>query len=255
MSEPKNMPESEFVSDSENEVTIEGEIESTVNIYLAKGAIEENAKLYGPIYKRLASEYALDFESRMLKEKPPENIQGLEEVTKYIIENLNRYPRGHCALIYAISKTESKLQGHAGSSGSRRAAFSAMKSMLEAVGLLNSLIGTTEDIIEACRAFKAKVGDAFAAKGMQVKKAEQLQRIRYIRGKGKNEAEIIYTNCPYKDTCRALQDERVTRIVGGSVCINLILGNSITEIITKKRFDYMLEEFDKPDCKGRIFET
>jgi hypothetical protein len=255
MSESKIMPKSENVSDSENEVTIEGELESTVNIFLAKGAIEENAKLYGPIYKRIASDYALDFEARMLKENLPENIQGLEAVTNYIIANLNRYPRGHCSLIYAISKSENKLQGHAGSSGSRRAAFSAMKNMLEAVGLLNSLIGTTEDIVEAAKAFKAKVGDTFAAKGMQVKKAEQAQRIHYIRGEGKNQAIIIYSNCPYKDTCRALLNEGISRMVGGVPCINLILGNAITEIITKKRFDYALDEFDKPDCKGKIFEA
>jgi hypothetical protein len=249
------MSKSENSSESENEVTIEGELESTVYIYLAKGAIEENAKLYGPIYKRLASEYALDFESRMLKEKLPENIQGLEAVTNYIIANLNRYPRGYCALIYAISKTESKLQGHAGSSGSRRAAFSAMKNILESVGLLNSLIGTTEDIMESAKAFKAKAENSFTTKDMQIKKSEHMQRLRYIRGKRKNEAIIVYSNCLYKDTCRALSDEGISRMLGGAVCINLILGNAITEIITKKRFDYALDEFDKPDCKGRIFEV
>ncbi|MEM3586739.1 MAG: hypothetical protein QXO71_05380 [Candidatus Jordarchaeaceae archaeon] len=254
MSESKNMPNSESL-ESENEVIIEGELESTVNIYLAKAAIEENAKLYGPLYKRLAVKHALNFESRMLNEKPPENIQELDAVVNYILANLNRYPRGHCALIYAISKTESELQGHAGTSGSRRAAFSAMKNMLESVGMLNNLIGITEDIIEACKLFKAKMSGVFEARGMQVKKTEGIQKVRYVRGGGKNEAIITYTNCPYKDTCRALLQEGVSRIVGGSVCINLILGNAITEIITRKRFDYALEEFDKPDCKGRIFEV
>jgi hypothetical protein len=253
MSEPRNAPNSEFL-DTENEVTLVGELEGKLAVFLGKAAIEENAKLYGPLYKRLAAKYALDFESRMLNEKPPENIQDLEGVTNYILANLDRYPRGHCALTYAISKTESTLQGYGGTSGSRRAAASAMKKLFEAVGLLNSLIGTTEDIIEAARRFKAIASNAFANTGMQIKQSEQVQRIRYTRGKGKNEAVITYSNCPYKDTCRALLNEGVSRIVGGSVCINLILAYAITEIITKKRFDYALDEFDKPDCKGRLFE-
>lgn len=255
MSKSENLTNSENVSNSENECIIEGELDSVISIYLGKGAIEENAKLYGPIYTRMTSEYALQFESRMLNENSPENISGLEAVTNYIIANQNRYPRGHCAIIYGIAKAESKLQGHAGSSGSRRAAYSAIKNMLEKAGLLKDLVGTTENVMEGAKAFAAKAGGAFAAKGMSISKEGQVQRIHYIKGEGKNQAIILYSNCSYKDTCRALMKEGISRMVGGLQCENLILGNACTEIITKKHFDYTLDEFDKPDCRGRIFEV
>jgi hypothetical protein len=243
------------MSKSENEYTIEGEFESPVAVYLTKAAVEGTEKLYGPIYDKMASKYALEFESRMLKEKTPENIQGLEAVTNYIIANLNRYPRGYCPLVYGISKAESELQGFAGSSGSKIAAYSAVKNMLENTGLLNSLIGTTEDIFEASKAFGVKVVDELAAKGSIIIKGKQVQRMHHIRVEGKNQEIVILSNCQYKDTCRALVDEGISRIIGGLNCINLSLGRVVIEIITRKRFDYILEEFDEPDCRGRIFEV
>ncbi|WXG41835.1 MAG: hypothetical protein WED07_13900 [Candidatus Freyarchaeum deiterrae] len=255
MSKSENLSNSENAPNSENECIIDGELEDQINILISKASIEENVKLYGPIYNRMVSEYALEFESRMLKEKPPEDIRGLEAVIKYLIANENRYPRGNCALIYGIAKTESKLQGHAGSSGSRRAAYTATKSMLEKGGLLKDLVGTTENVLEAAKAFAAKAGAAFASRGLSVSKAEKVQRIHYFGVEGKNQVSILYSDCPYKDTCRALLNEGISRLIGGLQCVNLILANACTEIITKKRFDYVLDEFDKPDCRGRIFEA
>lgn len=243
------------MSKSENEYIIEGEYESPIAVYISKVAVEATEKLYGPIYNKMVSKYALEFESRMLKENPPENIQGLEEVTNYIIANLDRYSKGYCALIYGISKAESELQGFVGSSGSKIAAYNAVKKMFEKTGLLNSLIGTTEDIFEASRAFGVKVIDVLAAEGSIIMKGEQVQRMHHIRVEGKNQEIVILSNCQYKDTCRALVDEGISRIIGGLNCLNLSLGRIVLEIITRKTFDYVLDEFDEPDCKGRIFEV
>lgn len=242
------------MSKSENEYTIEGEFESPAAIYILKIAIEKTGKLYGPVYNKMVSKYALEFESRMLNEKPPENIQGLEEVTKYIMANLDRYPRGYCALVYGITKTESQLQGFAGSSGSKIAAYNSVKNMLESTGLLNSLIGTTEDIFEASKAYGVKVVDVLAAKGSMIIKGEHVQRMHHIRVEGENKELVILSNCQYKDTCRALVDEGISRMIGGLNCITLSLGRIVIEIITRKQFDYVLDEFDDPDCRGRIFE-
>ncbi|WXG42051.1 MAG: hypothetical protein WED07_15030 [Candidatus Freyarchaeum deiterrae] len=255
MSKPENLPKSESMINSKNECIIEGELESLAYIYLTKGSILETAKIYGPIYTRMVSEHALEFESRMLKEEPPENVRGLEEVTNYIVANLNRYPRGHCSLVYGIGKAESKLQGYAGSSGSRRAAYGGIRNMLEAAGLLNSLIGATEDVLEANKAYDAKLKDAVAAKALSTIKAGQVQRVRYIRVEGKNEVNAVVSNCVYKETCLAFVDEGISRMVGGLQCIILMLGNAVTEIITRKHFDYALDQFDEPDCRGRIWEV
>jgi len=195
-------------------------------------------KLYGPIYTRLALKYALEFEAEKLKEKPPKNIQELEEVANYIIANLDRYPNGHCSLHYGLLKAEVKLQGGA---GTRKEAHDAMKNVLKTSGFLKGLIGTTENAYEAI-------------KMLPIREIKQVTRHHYIRVEGKNEVIVVISDCPYKDMCWALVDEGVSRMVGGLHCTLLALGNAAAEIITGKHFDYVLEEFDEPDCRGRIFE-
>jgi hypothetical protein len=243
------------MSKPENEWTIEGEFDSIFSVYLAKVAFEAVAKIYGPIYIQMVSKHALEFEVRMLKEKPHENVQGPDAVTKYILENLNRYSRGYCSLLYAIGKSESELQGSAGTSGSRIAAYNAVKNVLESTGLLSSYIGTTEDALEASKLFGVKVVDALAAKGLIIRKGDNVQRMHHIRVEGKNEEIVILSNCQFKDTCRAYVDEGISRLIGGLQCINLMLGTVVVGIITRKPFDYILEEFDTPDCRGRIVEV
>jgi hypothetical protein len=220
---------------------VESEPDSQTIVLVAKTAVEETAKLYGPIFTRMVSEYALQFEAEKLKESPPESIQGLEAVTNYILANLNRYNRGYDSLIYGIAKAESKLQGSTGA-GAKRAAYSAMKSILESSGLLNNIIGTT--------------GDVYGA----IYKAEELNKeiktavsAHYIRGEN-NQVTIVVPNCAYKDACEALLNEGISRVVGGSECIYLIVTNAEAEIVTKKHLDYKIDEFGKLECKGRIFE-
>jgi hypothetical protein len=228
-------------TNSKNEFIVECEPDSQIFVLVAKTAVEETAKIYGPIFTRMVSEYALKFEADKLKESPPENVQGLEAVTNYILANLNRYPKGYNSLIYGIAKAESKLQGSTGA-GAKRAAYIATKAAMEGSGLLNSLIGTTEDMFEA------------------IHKAEELNKAiktavsgRYIRGEN-NRIIVVVPNCIFKDACNALVKERISRIVGGTECIFLITTNAEGEIVTKKHLDYRLEEFGEPNCKGIIFE-
>nr|MDO8083092.1 hypothetical protein [Candidatus Freyarchaeota archaeon] len=230
------------MSNSENEIIVESEPDSQTFVLFAINAIEETAKLYGPIFTRMVSEYALKFEAEKLKEKPPENIQGLEQVTNYIITNLKRYPRGYCSLIYGVGKAEARLQGSTGA-GAKRSAFHAMKSILENSGLLNSATGTTKDLFEAL--------DKYEEISKAVKTAFPLH---LIRGEN-NQVTMVVPNCPFKDSCKAVMNEGISRLVGGSECTVLITHNAVAEIVTKKQFDYRLDEFDKPQCRGRIFEV
>jgi hypothetical protein len=220
---------------------VECEPDSQTYTLVGKTAVEETAKLYGPIFTRMVSEYALQFEAEKLKEKPPENIQGLEAVTNYIITNLGRYPRGYNSLIYGIGKADSKLQGSTGV-GAKRAAYIAVKSVLESSGLLNGLVGITEDVFEAiCKAEELN------------KEIKTAVSAHYIRGEN-NQVIIVVPNCAYKDACEAFVKEGISRLVGGSECIYLIVTNAEAEIVTKKRLDYKIDEFGKLECRGRIFE-
>jgi len=71
------------LSNIKNEFSVEGELDSRTIVFVAKTAVEETAKLYGQIFARMVSEYALQFEAKKLGEKPPENISGLGAVTDY----------------------------------------------------------------------------------------------------------------------------------------------------------------------------
>ncbi|WXG39805.1 MAG: hypothetical protein WED07_03100 [Candidatus Freyarchaeum deiterrae] len=218
------------------------------NILLTiKIAAEETAKLFGPIFIRMMTEFALKFEAEKLKEKQPENIQGLEEVINYIIANLDRYPLGYNAFCYGVIRADSELQGASGS-GSRRAAYGGMKTVLESSGLLNSLIGATEDIFEA---------DYKAQKTLEpvvFKAVKTAFPPRHIRGEN-NQAIIIVPNCMYKDACDALLNEGILRRVGGVECIYLSITIFGPEIITKKHLDYKLDECGESECRGKIFEV
>ncbi|MEM3586740.1 MAG: hypothetical protein QXO71_05385 [Candidatus Jordarchaeaceae archaeon] len=223
----------------EKECVIEGEFDRKVAIGFAKAAIEEVARIYGPIFTRMVIDYARTFLEDKLKEKISEDIRGLDELINYILKNLNRYPEGQCALIYGLRKTVNRLEG---GGDNRRAAYGAMKKLFESAGMLKNVIGTTENAYEAL-------------KMLPVKEMRQVTRYHYIRGEGKNEVTAIYSNCPYKDTCKAIMSEGIQRIIGGLQCIFLNCGLATVEIVTGKHFDYVLEEFDTPDCKGRIFEV
>jgi hypothetical protein len=189
----------------------------------------------------MVSEYALQFEAEKLKEKPPENIQGLEQVTNYILANLGRYPRGYCALMYGMGKADSKFWGSTGA-GARRAAYSAMRSMFVSSGLLNGMIGATRDPLEAI--YKNEKMNT------EVKTASPA---RYIRGEN-NQVNVIVPKCIYMDACTAFEKEGISRLIGGSECIFIIVTAVGAEIVTEKHLDYKLDKFDKSECIGRIFE-
>jgi hypothetical protein len=199
----------EFIkSDYKNEFLMDCKPDSKNVLLAAKTAAEETAKLFGPIFIRMLTAYALKFEAEKLKEKQPENVQGLEEVINYIIANLDRYPLGYNAFCYGVVRADSELQGFSGS-GTRRGAFSGMKTVLESSGLLDSLIGTTEDIFEA---------DYKAQKTLEpvVFKASKTDfPPRHIRGEN-NQVIIVVPNCMYKDACDALLNEGISRRVGGT---------------------------------------
>ncbi|MEM3586700.1 MAG: hypothetical protein QXO71_05185, partial [Candidatus Jordarchaeaceae archaeon] len=229
------------LSVKENEIFMNCEPDAQITVLFAKSAVKEMEKIYGPLFTRMVAEYALEFEAKKLKEEPPPKIQGLDQVTNYIIANLDRYPRGYCALFYGIAKTEKNLEGSLGS-GSRRAVYNAMKAIIESSGVFNSIIGSTEDLFEA------------AAKASELMKANNIGiSVRWIRSE--NALVMVVPDCPYKDACREYVNEGISRMVGGLECTTLNSQSVISEVITKKRFDFKLDEFDKPECRGRVFEV
>ncbi|MEM2146769.1 MAG: hypothetical protein QW279_15505 [Candidatus Jordarchaeaceae archaeon] len=195
-------------------------------------------KIYGPVYNKLALKYSLEFEAGKLKEEPPKNMHELEDVANYIIANLDRYPNGHCPLHYGTLKADVKLQGGI---GLRKVTKEVMKNLLESSGLLKSLVGATESAYEAI-------------KMLPLREMKLVKRLHCIRSEGKNEVTGTVSDCPFKDSCRALVEEGMSRMIGGLHCTMLIFGTVALEIITGKNFDFALDEIEEPHCRGRIFE-
>lgn len=222
------------------EFTVDVETDKQALTFLVKYAADETSKIYGPIFNRMAAEHAVRFEAEKLGEKPPENITTLDEATDYIMRNLNKYPRGYNSLMYAIGKVEAKLQGATGAAA-KRTAFSAMKSIIKNSGILNDLEGKISDPFEAI--YKVQELEKHTKTTVPAKYKKQ-----------GNQVIAEYPDCPFKEVCRKFNEEGVLRTVGGMECINLITLNAQAEIITQKRLDYKLEEFDKPHCKGKIYE-
>ncbi|MEM3586738.1 MAG: hypothetical protein QXO71_05375 [Candidatus Jordarchaeaceae archaeon] len=196
----------------------------------------EHEKLYGLVYTRMALKYILEFEAKKLREEPPQNIQGLEEVVNYIIANLDRYPNGHCALHYGTLKAEFSLQGGI---GVRKLTREIMKNLLETSGFLKSLVGTTESAYEA-------------VKMLPLREMKLIKRLHCVRAEGKNEVIGTISDCPFKDSCRALVEKGMSRRIGGLHCTMLTFGTVAVEIITGKNF--APDKIEEPHCIGRVFE-
>ena len=227
---------------NECEIVVDSEPNAQIILASAKGAVEETSKIYGPIFSRMVWEHALEFEVETLKEKPPESIEGLDGVIDYIVANLEKYPRGYCSLIYGIGKAESKLEG-AMASGAKRAAYTAMKSLIATSGLLDNVIGSTDDLFEALKTF------------VEIEKAMQTASPLHLVREDSERVSMAVPECPYKDACRALASEGISRMFGGSECMMLIGLTAAAEIITEKTYDYKLDKFDNPDCTGKIYSV
>jgi len=198
--------------------------------------------LFGPAFTRMISKYALDFEYKKTGEKPPENIENIDEAVKYITECKDKYPRSYNCLIYGIAKTEKMFEGST-ASGAKNLAYNAIKKIIEDSGLLNQVKGKIANIYKALIRY-IEIADAV--------KATTPQRI--VKESEKVVFQEIGENCPWKDACKAMDKEGITRMMGGQECVVLIANSAALSLVSGKQIDYKLDKFDQPNCEGRIFE-
>lgn len=204
-------------------------------------AIKVIDSLFGPAFTRIISRYALEFESEKTGEKPPENIPNIDEVVNYITECREKYPRFYNCLIYGIAKAEKMFEGST-ASGAKNLAYNAIRKIIEDSGLLNEVKGKIPNIYEALIRY-VEIADGLKATSPQriVKESEKVI-IEEMEG------------CPWKDACKAMDREGITRMTGDQECVVLIANSAALSLVSGKPIDYKLEIFDKPNCKGRIFE-
>ncbi|MEM2135800.1 MAG: hypothetical protein QXG44_13180 [Candidatus Jordarchaeaceae archaeon] len=171
-----------------------------------------------------------------LKRSRPKNLHELEDVANYILANPDRYPNGQYLLHHGTLKAEIDLQGGI---GLRKVTKEVMKNLLEASGLLKSLVGTTESAYEA-------------VKMLPLREMKLIKRLHCVRAEGKNEVIGTISDCPFKDSCRALVEKGMSRRIGGLHCTMLTFGTVAVEIITGKNF--APDKIEEPHCIGRVFE-
>ncbi|MEM2958202.1 MAG: hypothetical protein Q6366_000800 [Candidatus Freyarchaeota archaeon] len=200
--------------------------------------LQNQEKVYGPAYGRLAKKNTITFAAKKFGEPPVEEAQDWNwaQVKEYLQKNQSKYSHGYNALIYAMGKTESALQGATGSS-QRISTTEAAKS------LESGKTGEATNLQDAWR----KSVDKLVFFGLMPTKVS-------YKVEDENTVAYIVDDCPFRDCCEAFISEKIRKMDGGQICA---LGRMMSSDIGQKLkagCDYYVDSFANPSCKGRIVE-
>jgi len=217
------------------------ELNPAFMLFSVKFTADKIVEIFGPVYKRFIVKYALNFESEMLDEEPPDGIEDLEQLNNYLLSKLEKYPKSYCAIVYGMSKADQLLQG--GSGTARTASFVILRRILEDSGVLNQFIGSTDDLYEAL----VKTEELFVSMNAGLPGGVKFQKM--IDGK----VRLTIRDCPFVDACEKMRFEGLWRPDGTPECYALTRSVVIAEIVTGKKFDYRVEDINPPEnCSGYV---
>ncbi|WXG39566.1 MAG: hypothetical protein WED07_01820 [Candidatus Freyarchaeum deiterrae] len=211
-------------------------------LVLINEAIRVIGDIFGPAFKKMIAKYALKFQSDKTGENPQGRTEDINEVVKYIAESKSKYPRGYNSLLFGIAKAEKMFEG-ATASGAKSVASTAIRKIIEDSGILNQYKGKITNIFDALSAYIEMA---------ILTKATVSQRM--LQGSDQVIFQDVSEGCPYKDACKGMINEGITRLKKQQECIVLMGNTAGISVITGKPIDYSLEKFDQPNCEGRIFE-
>jgi hypothetical protein len=202
-------------------------------------AVNEEAKVYGPVIPRLVGASAASFVADRLHEKPP-SVEKLDQAVDYIKKSQSIYPKAFTALAYGVIKAVSILEGSSG--GGTRLFASLMKAVLDNMGL-KKMVGATTGTADA-----VKKNTKFNEDMNTVPKGST-----EITGDENSALETI-TGCDYIDVCKQLSADGITRAaVGGMECTYALADAVAASILTDANHDYQVLTFEPPKCKYRVF--
>ncbi|MGQ9723437.1 MAG: hypothetical protein ACUVXA_19200 [Candidatus Jordarchaeum sp.] len=210
-------------------------IDANIAVFFLKQSFEDVGKVFGPSYLKLLIEYAREFEAEKLGESPPNGIETLNDIVNYILGNLDRYPRGYCALVYGNAKADSKIEGSTGAAW-KRSGINALKQLMQPSGLLNSSRSPIE-ALESAQEFAQSINMAAKLQFME---------------NSDDTVSIIIEECPFTDSCEAFEKEGISRISGKRECANLICYTAAAQLMTGRQCDYSIRRTEKY-CNGKIF--
>lgn len=198
--------------------------------------LQNQEKVYGPVYVRLAKKNIMQFEANKTGENPPESSQEWDwsQVKEYLKKNFEKYPFGFNALIYSMGKTEATLQGSTGTS-------QRIGTTIAAKQMETNQPGKASNLEEAWKQSAGKLA-FFKIMPTQVRyKLEDEKTVKYV-----------VDNCPFKDGCDEFHVENIRKAGGNHICsLGRIMSSDIGQKIGAG-CDYFVDQFADPNCIGRI---
>lgn len=198
--------------------------------------LQRQEKLYGSVFSRMAKRHTVEFVAKKIGENPPEGAEDWEwpQVKEYLQKNLEKYPYGYNALLYAMGKSEATLQGATGTS--QRIGTTEVAKQMEA--------GEAGEVTSLADAWKQSVDKLVFFKLMPTQVSFSIEDEDTIK--------YVVESCPFKDSCSAFYEEDIKKSDGNPICA---LGRLVSSDIGQKAgagCDYYVEKFANPECIARI---
>jgi hypothetical protein len=218
---------------------------SAVNLKILVPAMLDSVKhlesIYGPVFSKMVAKFATQFEAGKLNDPSPPLVEKLQDCVNYVMQNIEKYSDGFCAIVYGSCKAENNLQGGIGSGGrtSTKQGMSEINIKTGAASAYNKTINTAQ----VCRAQL----DLASKMSVMVGETE-------VSGND-DSATVTYKNCRFADACETIYKEGIRRVGGGLECTNARAGTSSIELATKCTHDFEVIEFKPPKCTFRIYKV
>ena len=194
-------------------------------------------KLYGPVYTRFVKRFTTLFESEKLREEKPVGSEEWEwpKIKEYLGKNLVRYPRGFNAILYAMAKTETVLQGYSG--------IANRFSLNQMAKGMNKLLGPNQqsEFSDFASAFKQIANKLVSLKVFPSNAGYSVE--------DENTIKFTVDKCPFKDICEKFRAEKITRYGEKDICS---IGSMLSTYISLEfspNYDYSVKEFVNPHCE------
>jgi hypothetical protein len=202
------------------------------------GGIKEEEKTFGSVFTAKCIKYTLKFIAEKIGEKPPEDIQTLDQLIEYLVSKSSIYPKPWCAAIYGQIHVEYDLQGQMGAGarvfGIGVSRFVEKKAIEKVRGI--DLEGALFKLRQAALALKIAPKD------------------HGYRINADGSADMLWPDCPFRDVCEPAYYEGLLRTPDGK------MGCGITTFVcqyyktaTGFEWDYERIETYKPYCIIKIF--
>jgi hypothetical protein len=208
--------------------------------FLLRG-IEEEAKIYGPVFTEKFVRWTLEFISQKISEPPPEDIKTLNQLLEYLVSISDKYPTPYAAITYSQPKTENEFQGQTGA-GTTIEARSFAKGLKidrnteggEQEFEIDQLLRNIRDTATAIKFCPSEVG---------------------YKKNNDGSVDIVFPKCPYRDGClKAYHENLLKRPDGRLRCVPVATVCQYLGMFTNYLWDYdRLEPLYEPYCISRIY--